>query len=105
MASQSADTALEDSWIVSELEGSTYSQPVIVEENETAPASFSTEGLTPISSYSESDLIRDYEEVDTAPASFKSDLPGPSDSTATLASSTSSGPELIMPSILFESRP
>lgn len=104
MASQSAGIALEDSWIVSELEGSIYSQPVIVGEDETAPASFSTENLTPISSYSESDLIKVYEEADTAAASFTSDFPNPEESTATLASSVSSGPELIMPSIMFESR-
>jgi hypothetical protein len=91
---------LEDSWVVSDLEEST----VIVREDETAPASsFSSENLTPVSSYSESALIGDYQETDNSTSSTTnpSDL---TESTATLASSTSSGPELIMPSIMFESR-
>lgn len=104
MASKKADNPLEDSWVVSELEASTYSQPVIVEGTESALASFPTENLSPVSSFSESDLIKDYEEEDPPVSISTSDLPHPSESTATLASSVSSGPELIMPSIMFETR-
>lgn len=104
MASKQADNPMEDSWVVSELENSTYSQAVIVEGTESAPASFPTEGLSPVSSFSESDLIKDYEEEEPAVNISMSDLPNPRESTATLASSVSSGPELIMPSIMFETR-
>lgn len=103
MASKQADNPLEDSWVVSELEASPYSQPVIVEGTESAPASFPTENLSPVSSFSESDLIKHYEEEDPVSISTP-DLPNPAESTATLASSVSSGPELIMPSIMFETR-
>ncbi|RAO66230.1 uncharacterized protein BHQ10_002242 [Talaromyces amestolkiae] len=104
MASQQAGNPLEDSWVVSELEASSYSQPVIVEGTESAPASFPTEDLSPVSSFSESDLIKDYEEEDPPISISTADLPNPTESTATLASSVSSGPELIMPSIMFETR-
>lgn len=103
MASKQADNPLEDSWVVSELEASTYSQTIIVEGTESALASFPTENLSPVSSFSESDLIKDYEEEDPVSISTP-DLPNPPESTATLASSASSGPELIMPSIMFETR-
>lgn len=104
MASQQAGNPLEDSWVVSELETSSYSEPVIVEGTESAPASFPTEDLSPVSSFSESDLIKDYEEEDPPVSISITDLPNPTESTVTLASSVSSGPELIMPSIMFETR-
>ncbi|GAM42766.1 hypothetical protein TCE0_044r17040 [Talaromyces pinophilus] len=104
MASKQADSPLEDSWVISELEASAYSQPVMVEGTESAPASFPTENLSPVSSFSESDLIKDYEDEDTPVSISTSDLPHPAESIATLASSLSSGPELIMPSIMFETR-
>ncbi|EEA25521.1 hypothetical protein TMatcc_006250 [Talaromyces marneffei ATCC 18224] len=104
MAPKKAGNPMEDSWVVSDIEPSTYSQPVIVEGTESAPASFPIENLSPVSSFSESELIQDYEEEDPPISVSASDLPNPAESTATLASSESSGPELIMPSIMFETR-
>lgn len=52
--------------------------------------------LTPLSSFSESEFLADYE--DPAPATSQPDI---SESTASIASS---GPELVMPSIMFESK-
>lgn len=104
MASKEADVPLENSWVVSELEASTYSQPVMVDGTESTHASFPIEDLSPVSSFSESDLIKDYEEEDSAGVVSSIDFPNPTESTATLASSASSGPELIMPSIMFETR-
>ncbi|OKL64469.1 hypothetical protein UA08_00995 [Talaromyces atroroseus] len=82
---------LGDSWVVSDLEEST----VIIKGNSAS----SSQNLTPPSS-SESES---YQETDHATSSA-TDLPDLTESTATLASSTSSGPELIMPSIIFDSR-
>lgn len=102
MASKNTESALDDSWVVSELDESA----VIVQEDESAPtASLSSERLTPASSYSESELIREYQDTTDAVSSSTTNLPDLTDSTATLAlSTTSSGPELIMPSIMFDSR-
>lgn len=102
MAATNTHSTLTDSWVVSGLDEST----VIVENNASTPAaSFSSENLTPISSYSESELIGDYQEERDTTTSSAANIPTKlSDSTSSLTSSTSSGPELIMPSIMFESR-
>ncbi|EED21398.1 conserved hypothetical protein [Talaromyces stipitatus ATCC 10500] len=101
MASKKINVPLDESWVVSEFENSNYSQSVIVEGIEAASASFPTDNISPVSSFSESDLIKEYEDEEPAVA-LPSSPPNPIESTATLASSVSSGPELIMPSIMFD---
>lgn len=104
MASLTTNAPLEESWVISQLEESTHSEPVIIEEPDSAPISFPSANISPVSSFSEGDLIKEYEDEQPAASLESIDRPDPTGSIATVSSSISSGPELIMPSILFESR-
>lgn len=97
-------SALGDSWVISgsdEANGQerrNNSLHVDSNSQETAVTSTSQEPpLTPLSTFSESEFLADYE--DPAPATSQPDI---SESTASISSS--SGPELVMPSIMFESK-
>jgi hypothetical protein len=96
-------TALGDSWVISgsdetnsqerrnnSLHIDSSSQEVVVTSLSQEPP------LTPLSSFSESEFLADYE--DPAPVTSQPDI---SDSTVSISSS---GPELVMPSIMFESK-
>ncbi|CRG89495.1 hypothetical protein PISL3812_06531 [Talaromyces islandicus] len=96
--------ALGDSWVISGPDGTTNGQdrrsnslPTDSSSQEAVIASLSQDlPLTPLSSFSESEFLADYE--DPAPAISRPDI---SESTVSIASS---GPELVMPSIMVESK-